>query len=1025
MPEKMSDSKSKTKRPRLSSEESYSSSTSTSSMSSSSDEETDAKDLKPIGEYLTNRTELAAQLFKSVKAEKIRMMLPQIMKKMDLDELQEWCAAELTGMSKKRIMCCINDKPMLESSETDESDDSGPSLEIISDTEWISEDEPSVKVEGVKSKNKKDSKKPKKKVSVQKNQDATKKSKLRTKVKGKPETDGKSQVKIKTEKIKTEKIKTEDKPKAKEKEGESLLDLLELEMRARAIRALIRKEAGVSSKVDAPKTNAEPGTSSDQSAKARQVNLKEQLEKIDVLIKHGDDEDVFVVIQPAPTIELLSSESENEDHSKRVNKKLATERRSESENVQEQPNKNPYADATKNASINQDTSANKEKDKTNEASTSKIKDKDIVSKKVENRKESSSLPMSVTENNADDKQEQSNKPNEELEDGEILDDGEDVGISSQKANNSNEDVTLNKIKKVKKNLHIRSRRKSKDNDIFDLESETLNKKVIRSRNENSKIQNVQVNTIADEPIEIEESPRRETEVEKIGKSNEESIQIDLDDDKSLDIEEIINLDDYPDDMDIIEKNETNDDEPESEKTTNSDIKATEKTASSSTHSETWATRYVKQDDVQNVIKESKIQSEIRKRLRERQRQSKMNNSPKMKDNEVLQPSSEYEMQKPTGSVEEYLALKALQSNEKIIGISEDSTNSTGSSKSLVLSESLSSTNTAIEKKSVSENQFTEIAKKSDKLHSNATAESIFSKDKYKEAQKKTNKEVFVSETATNIVEDSIDSTIFSSPTVRGKSPSSKNTVIKTQPTDDVITVSTAKDPEKLNLAAAAKRDLKKMERKAAEKKTKQKKSPRKKITNISEDRANSTSSAKFLVQSESENIKVKLECVPVSNSSLVQVAMESEKFDVKVESNPLKEKNEATNEQTEPKVLDSESVAKDSANSTSYPKSPVQSESLLSESLLVKKESVSTSNDTLSEVVEESNVNTVLKSEQANKGLIEQVSVIDEIKKEIKEVPDEENELATVLSTIVSNEEAKLDCSEPGDGGNDGTGYPA
>lgn len=48
--------------------------------SSSSDEETDAKDLKPIKEYLSNRKEMGSQLFKSVKADKIRMMLPQILK---------------------------------------------------------------------------------------------------------------------------------------------------------------------------------------------------------------------------------------------------------------------------------------------------------------------------------------------------------------------------------------------------------------------------------------------------------------------------------------------------------------------------------------------------------------------------------------------------------------------------------------------------------------------------------------------------------------------------------------------------------------------------------------------------------------------------------------------------------------------------------------------------------------------------------------------------------------------------------
>jgi len=81
--------------------------------------------------------------------------------------------------------------------------------------------------------------------------------------------------------------------------------------------------------------------------------------------------------------------------------------------------------------------------------------------------------------------------------------------------------------------------------------------------------------------------------------------------------------------------------------------------------ETWASRYYQTDDVQNVIKESKIQSEIRKRLRERQRLSKLNKSPNL--NVSAQPSAtdaSVTFEKaPTGSVEEYLALKrALNTN---------------------------------------------------------------------------------------------------------------------------------------------------------------------------------------------------------------------------------------------------------------------------------------------------------------------------------------------------------------------------
>lgn len=44
---------------------------------------------------------------------------------MDLVQLEKWCANELSGMSKSRILCILNGKPMLESSDTSESDDSG------------------------------------------------------------------------------------------------------------------------------------------------------------------------------------------------------------------------------------------------------------------------------------------------------------------------------------------------------------------------------------------------------------------------------------------------------------------------------------------------------------------------------------------------------------------------------------------------------------------------------------------------------------------------------------------------------------------------------------------------------------------------------------------------------------------------------------------------------------------------------------------------------------------------------------
>ncbi|XP_008213735.1 dentin sialophosphoprotein [Nasonia vitripennis] len=695
----MSVKKMKMKRARMSSEGSHSSSMSSSmSSSSSSDEETDAKDLKPIKEYLSNRKELAAQLFKSVKAEKIRMMLPQILKKVEFSDLEELCAAELTGMSKQRIISILNGQEMQGSSNTEDSDDSGPSLEIISDTEWLSEDETNVKVEGVK--NNKNAKKLKKKSQDQKKADL--KSKLKPKGKG-------SNVKIKTEKIKTEK---KEKEKVKEKEGESLLDLLELEMRARAIRALIRKEE---STPDSKATNAQSnnltnnasGSETSNDAKSRQVSLKEQLEKIDVLMKHGEDEDVYVVINPAPTIELLSSESENEDGSKRVNKRLVSEREAKSQKNQE----NEQAEKAKNVNVNEDkvttngkdaieeNSLNKEKDKpVQEKKESKEKDKSANDKQTANQKENSNLPMSVTEENTCITSTNPSIPPEELEEGEIIDNDDEEPANEEKKI-GDDSPSRRIIKKVKKNPNIRSRKANQENDDSDMESnkeKATEKERADSKKDKSSSKTVKP-LVSEEPIEIEDSPTRTNETEKIVSSNvvneDSNSKLDIFDDKALDIDEIINLDDYPDDMDDLERSQANQEKNESTKEADSSVKESDKVITKKTGSETWASRYYQQDDVQNVIKESKIQSEIRKRLRERQRQSKLNNSPKLKDPEESQ-SSEVVIPKPTGSVEEYLALKGISSGA-CSEIIEGKSDSVGSFKSLKTDDSQSGDNSTI------------------------------------------------------------------------------------------------------------------------------------------------------------------------------------------------------------------------------------------------------------------------------------------------------------------------------------------
>lgn len=593
-------------------------STSYSSSSLSSDEEIDARDLKPIKEYLSNRRELARQLFKSVKPEKIRMMLPQVLKKMDLGELEEWCASELSGMSKTRILCILDGKSMLESSDTSESDESGPSLEIISDTEeWLTEDDNIKKEEGVSVKTK--VKKHKSTSKVKSYNNNKKEDAGNAKLKGKMTKDG-GVDKYKDVKVKKE----EEKETNKEKEADSLLDLLELEMRARAIRALIRKEDDIIPNSTEPKASTDNSIEDNQSNKSRQEELKakencrRQLEKIiNSQQMDGDEEDVVLVVQPTPTIELLSSESENEEGGTRINQKLENERKIETEkDTSKLNNKNNVSNLTEEG---------------NKESKESMEEKDTNKKSSNTSEEKAHAHASRNKNN-----------------------------SSLSSANTVDNVT--KRKKVKKKSHSKG-----DSSV------NVNTKINESTGK------------VEEKMSVPEKKEKIIEnIPKVEKESSPSVshtkpKLLSDEDKLADFEEIIDLDNYSDDMDDLEScdSEKNKHKNNEKKKNKDNIKEPKKTqvqpmiehgvsnSQKSKSAETWATRYYQTDDVQNVIKESKIQSEIRKRLRERQRLSKLNNSPNNSSSpsRVPEVSGDKVEPKPTGSVEEYLALKqATQDN---------------------------------------------------------------------------------------------------------------------------------------------------------------------------------------------------------------------------------------------------------------------------------------------------------------------------------------------------------------------------
>lgn len=519
---------------------------------------------------------------------------------MDLVELEEWCASELCGMSKSRILSILNGTPMLNSSDTSDTDNSGPSLEIISDTEeWLSDDSLQVKQEQLSPSSKKAKSKRKLKTA---NKNSTDKSKQRkTKV-------------LENQQNNTIKVKKEnDKVETKNQEGESLLDLLELEMRARAIRALIRKEEDIipeneqktSSNIDALKS----ALNSVENSKSKANSNLQNTETVEEIIeKIGDDEDVVLVVKPAPTIELISSDSETENNKKSTNKKS---------NNEQSPDKRI---------VRIDKTADK-------PDALKI----VVTQNVQ--------AGGSLENFGRKKDKENNDSNKTAG----ICDKESSEISS-KLKESIETVKP-LIKKVKKKHHLRVKDKSKS----------------KTSDKSSADESVEEGEITSD-LPAESTPVDNDVIEK--PDIKEEIKSPIRSTIIIDDDEIVDLDDYPDDMYNIEPDEIEQIEDKKIDDKSIDVITENSKQNLSESTETWATRYYQTDNVQNVIKESKIQSEIRKRLRERQRLSKLNNSPKPVQATSEEITMPIKPPKPTGSVEEYFALKNTLSNNVTTVISE-------------------------------------------------------------------------------------------------------------------------------------------------------------------------------------------------------------------------------------------------------------------------------------------------------------------------------------------------------------------
>nr|CAB3227311.1 caspase activity and apoptosis inhibitor 1 [Phallusia mammillata] len=81
------------------------------------------KELQPLGFYVKDRKHLMDQVFEIVKGPKLGAMLPEILKNISPEELKQRCLGQLEVMSSKRINHVLAGEVMSSSSGTDSSDD--------------------------------------------------------------------------------------------------------------------------------------------------------------------------------------------------------------------------------------------------------------------------------------------------------------------------------------------------------------------------------------------------------------------------------------------------------------------------------------------------------------------------------------------------------------------------------------------------------------------------------------------------------------------------------------------------------------------------------------------------------------------------------------------------------------------------------------------------------------------------------------------------------------------------------------
>lgn len=219
--------------------------------------------IHPMEHYVDDRVELIRQIFASLKPKTITNLAPDFLKKSQLEEIQEQCLNEILGISKKRLLSIINSTKCPTDTETSSEDDVNAVNEHIS-LEEISSDSDLAESKGSKA----------------------------GAVAGR----------------KKKKIKVEGKAEGEANNKQfSVLELLELQARARAIRSQLalepvtKIEVGTDSEEDGPPAQKPPSakaaaearkksskTSNGGSTNSKSASAKKPESTLTVIIPNGD-----------------------------------------------------------------------------------------------------------------------------------------------------------------------------------------------------------------------------------------------------------------------------------------------------------------------------------------------------------------------------------------------------------------------------------------------------------------------------------------------------------------------------------------------------------------------------------------------------------------------------------------------------------------------------------------------------------------------------------------------------------------